>query len=197
MELNVRERDESGRYMKMPPDGSCVRCQSEFTEKSPRRSRGMCGTCYNKVRWFESLGNKCNICESNFSDDVVHHRMGHCKGCAEILSKRPYVKVCKECHSVMKRKTQIGLCPICKKKHSTRPKKVTAVLSDEQRSLLRILFVRYKRHMNTLVDNFRVADVYADVFIVSDSFYNETNTYKDLYQIEVMLKVLKKLYDGN
>ena len=178
-------------------DIQCSRCSVHYNEKKPRRSRNMCGTCYNKVRWFESLGNKCNICESDWSDDVVHHRMGYCKGCSEILSKRPYIKVCIECHQHMKRKTQIGLCPICKKKHSTRPKVVERTLNDEQRALLSILFVRYKRRMNTLVDNFRVADIYADIFIIGDSFFTDTNTYKDISQIEVMLKSLKELYDGN
>jgi len=198
MELNVRERDKSGKYIKVPKShqGSCIRCQSKFTEKSPLRSRGMCGTCYNKVRWLESFGNCCIICKQSWSDDVVHKRMGRCVGCNEILSSRPLTSVCTECSVIMTRKTRIGLCPPCKKNKSTRPKKVTAVLNDEQRSLLRILFVRYKRSMNTLVDNFRVADIYADLFIVSDSFFTDTNTYKDVHQIEVMLKTLKKLYDG-
>lgn len=175
---------------------NCRRCAAEFTEKKPRRSRGMCGGCYNKIRWLEVLGNCCNVCKETWSDDVVHKRMGRCVGCNEILLSRPFISVCTECSVTMKRKTQIGLCPPCKKKKSIKPKKIKPVLSDSQVRLLNILFVRYKRKMNTLVDNFRVADVYADLFIIGDSFFTDTNTYKDTTQIEVMLKTLKELYDG-
>jgi hypothetical protein len=121
---------------------------------------------------------------------------GLCRSC--YTRGRKPIKICNNCGNIMINGSFTGLCPVCKldksKSKKTRSKKTgIPEVHKEQFELIRRLLVRFKVGHNTMVDTFRVIDIYMDVNknpILLDTLSEEA-------QLIEMLKNLKNIFHYN
>jgi hypothetical protein len=96
----------------------------------------------------------------------------------------------------MLKKSCVGLCVLCKTKTSTNPrakKEYIPKVNKEDFETIRRLLAKYKLGRNTMVDTFRVIDIYMDINgdpIMLDTLSEEI-------QLVEMLRNLKKVFDFN
>lgn len=191
----------------------CVECNYVFDSIKKYHAQDRCNACYQKSyleRRIEKIYGpngkskdkepNCSCCGfqyetlNNKGKVVKRGPKQMCKTCYTRSNKA--IKICKECGNQMLTGSKTGLCPICrftKPILRTRKEPKLPIVDKDQFELIRRLLVRYKVGHNTLVDAFRVADVYMDVnnnSILLDTLNEET-------QIVEMLKNLKSIFDYN
>ena len=190
---------------------SCEGCGYVFDDIKKYHSKNRCNPCYQKDYVKKSLPTKkdketnCSECNGKYGTlndkgkAIVRGPKGLCKKCYG-RNKKPK-KECIECGNMMLAGSNTGLCAVCKERKRAEKggrrwvKKVKPlpVLDIETYEAVRRLLVRYKYGTNTLVDNFRVADIYMD--INENSILLDTLT--EEVQVVEMLKNLKVVFDFN
>lgn len=192
---------------------NCVECGYLFDKVKPYHARGCCNACYQKgylrdkmpVKTTREKQTHCDLCKSEYGTlnhkgrPVTKGANGLCKTCYS-REKKPK-KECDNCGNQMIAGSKTGLCAICKelkrategKRSYKRKVKELPLLDIHTCEQIRLLLNRYKRGINTLVDNFRVADIYMSM--------NETSLLLDTLteesQVVEMLRTLKSVYEYN
>ena len=192
----------------------CIDCEYVFDKNKPYHSRDRCNACYQKIYLKGKMSfmykdkkveTNCSLCGAEYGSinhkgrAIIKGSHGLCKPC--YVKERKPKKECTICGNMMLTGSNTGLCAICKeeKRITTNRrgyvKKIKPLphLDIETYEAVRRLLVRYKFGNNTLVDNFRVADIYMDINddpVLLDTLNEET-------QVIEMLKNLKKVYDFN
>ena len=192
----------------------CIDCEYVFDIHKPYHARERCNPCYQKIYLkgkmtflykTEKVETNCSLCGAEYG--TINHKgraiskgsHGLCKPCYS-KSKRSK-KECTKCGNMMLTGSNTGLCAVCKelKRLATNRRgyvkklKPLPHLDPETYEAVRRLLVRFKFGHNSLVDNFRVADIYMDINddpVLLDTLNEET-------QVVEMLKNLKKVYDFN
>lgn len=120
---------------------------------------------------------------------------GYCKQCYYKTLLKP-TNICLNCGNSMLKKSCVGLCVLCKIKTSTNPrvkKEYIPKVNKEDFETIRRLLAKYKLGRNTMVDVFRVIDIYMII--------NEEpillDTLSEEIQLVEMLRNLKKVFDFN
>lgn len=191
----------------------CIDCEYVFDIHKPYHSRDRCNPCYQKIYLkgkMNLLNDKpkdincllCGVEYGTLNDKGRAVRKGShslCKTCYT-RERRPK-KECIQCGNMMLIGSNTGLCAICKeekrisanKRGYAKKVKPLPQLDIETYEAVRRLLVRFKFGSNTLVDNFRVANIYMDINndpVLLDTLNEET-------QVVEMLKNLKRVYDFN
>jgi hypothetical protein len=192
----------------------CVDCLYVFDHYKKYHSRDRCNACYQKM-YVKDSGkgyikkekiDKTNCVKCNGEFDTLNEKSrpikrasnGLCRSC--YTRGRKPTKICKKCGNVMMVGSLTGLCAVCKLNKEPLPgrrvkkKKINIPEVDkEQFELIRRLLVRFKVGHNTMVDTFRVIDIYMDVNnnpILLDTLSEEA-------QLVEMLKNLKMVFHYN
>ena len=194
----------------------CLGCQYVFDEIRKYHAQNRCNPCYQKLyidnKFDKVYGVKgrprqrnlnCVKCDAEFDTlnskgkAIKRGSKGMCKTCY-CKSFKPS-KFCNSCNNEMMKGSNTGLCPVCRLNRSQERKKrpikikLPPIVDKEQFELIRRLLVRYKVGHNTIVDTFRVIDVYMDVNdnpIILD-------TLSEGAQLVEMLRNLKEVFDYN
>lgn len=185
----------------------CIDCQYVFDKYKKYHSQDRCNPCYqkfyvnkNRIGRPKQLNESCVKCLFKFDTlnekgkPVLRGSKGMCKRCYHRTSKA--TKICNECGNEMLNGSRSGICAVCRLNRPTKRKRKEVkipLVDKEQFELIRRLLVRYKVGHNTMVDNFRVVDIYMDVNdnpIVLDTLSEES-------QIVEMLRNLKTVFDYN
>jgi hypothetical protein len=192
----------------------CIDCLYVFDSLKKYHSRDRCNPCYQKLYIKDKLGDKkkevsttCSICNAEYGSinekgrAVIRGPKNCCKKCYS-KSKKPK-KECENCGNTMLAGSNTGLCVVCrelKRENNTNlkrkyTKKVIPLpfLDVETYEAVRRLLVRFKFGNNGIVDNFRVVDIYMDLY--DNPVFLDTLT--EEAQIVEMLRYLKKVYDFN
>jgi len=184
----------------------CIECNDLFTDDKPFWAQNKCNVCYQRLyRQGQLTGKKekptnCIKCDGVF--DTLNEKgkpinrapKGFCRKCYGIEHKQ--TRFCRKCNNEMIAKSYLGLCVICKLDRPVkkgRKKKELPYVEYEEFELIRRLLVRYKVGHNTLLDTFRVADVYMEVNnnpILLDTLSEEV-------QLIEMLRNLKAIFEYN
>jgi hypothetical protein len=185
----------------------CIDCLYVFDHIKRYHSKDRCNGCYQKTRVTYIKKDKvlmpnCSNCDGEFDTlnskgkPIKRGSNGLCRNCYT-RSKKPS-KECINCGNLMMNSSISGLCAVCKvnKKTSSRKKnkvKYIPEVDKEQFELIRRLLVRFKVGHNTLVDTFRVIDIYMDV----NNNPILLDTLSEGAQLVEMLKNLKSIFDYN
>lgn len=191
---------------------SCEDCGYVFDDLKKYHARNRCNPCYQSLYMRGKLPIKkvketnCSKCGFEFGTlnqkgrAVIKGSKGLCKTCYS-RDKKPK-KECTLCGNMMLAGSNTGLCIICREDKRTKAvgkrsykRKVKPIpfLEPETYEAIRRILVRFKYNNNTLVDNFRVADLYIE--INEDAILLDTLT--EEAQVIEMLRYLKKVYDFN
>ena len=191
----------------------CIDCLYVFDNVKKYHSRDRCNPCYQKMYLKESNtgyikkekadASTCVKCDGYFDTlnekgkPIKRASNGLCRSC--YTRGRKPTKICNNCGNVMMNGSFTGLCAVCKlnkpsKSKRPKSKKINIPEVDkEQFELIRRLLVRFKVGHNTMVDTFRVIDIYMDVNnnpILLDTLSEEA-------QLIEMLKNLKNIFYYN
>ena len=192
----------------------CIDCEYVFDKHKPYHSRDRCNPCYQRIYLkgkmtflykTEKVETNCSLCNAEYG--TINHKgraiskgsHGLCKPCYG--RSRKSKKECTVCGNMMLVGSNTGLCAVCKenrriaKNRRGYVKRIKPLphLDPETYEAVRILLVRFKFGNNSLVDNFRVANIYMDINddpVLLDTLNEET-------QVIEMLRNLKKVYDFN
>ena len=192
----------------------CIDCEYVFDKNRPYHSRNRCNPCYQRVYLrgemsflykAKEVETNCSLCGAEYG--TINHKgraiskgsHGLCKPC--YAKERKPKKECIECGNMMLVGSNTGLCAVCKenkrisknRRGYVRKIKPLPHLDPETYEAVRRLLVRFKFGNNNLVDNFRVADIYTDLF--DNPVFLDTLAEED--QVVEMLRYLKKVYDFN
>lgn len=188
----------------------CIDCGYVFDDFKKYHARERCNPCYQKLYTLKRFPAKeketnCNRCGYEYGTvnekgkAVIKGSKGSCKSC--YTKDRKPKKECTNCGNMMIAGSNTGLCEVCKelkraeggRRGYNRKVKPIPFLEPETYEAVRRILVRFKYNNNSLVDNFRVADLYMEVNddpILLDTLTEEA-------QVIEMLKNLKKIYDFN
>ena len=184
----------------------CVECNDKEVW-----SKGLCRNCYQK--WYYKNGIKgagvdrktrtpisdncltCNLDFGSIKDNgkrVVRQSNSQCKTCYHQKYKLLLKDTCDGCGAKFSKVSSKKFCSYCVKEDNKGEGKSGISMTKKQRELIRRLLVRYKLSMNTLIDDFRLTDIYLQVY--HPDF--DLDTYDEKSQVIIMLKTIKKLYDA-
>lgn len=191
----------------------CLDCLYVFDDFKKYHSRDRCNPCYQKLYIKDKLGDKkkkevsttCSICNAEYGSlnekgrAVIRGPKDKCKKCYS-RAKKPK-KECENCGNTMLAGSNTGLCVVCRelkrsesgKRKYNKKVKPLPILDIETYEAVRRLLVRFKYGNNGIVDNFRVVDIYMDLY--DNPVFLDTLT--EEAQIVEMLRYLKKVYDFN
>jgi hypothetical protein len=188
----------------------CIDCNVFFDLHKKYQANDRCAYCYQRsykkrletenIREKYKLGN-CVSCKTEFGsinkkgNVVKKSSKGYCKSCYYKTLPKP-TNICLSCGNSMLKKSCVGLCVLCKIKNSTNPrakKEYIPKVNKEDFETIRRLLAKYKSGRNTMVDTFRVIDIYMNINgepIMLDTLSEEI-------QLVEMLRNLKKVFDFN
>lgn len=194
---------------------NCINCNKSFSEIK-YHAVNMCQICYNRQKsntyYHKSKYSECQLCnitigETNPKGKVIERLIcGFCKYCYYI-NRKTACKNCSKCGVEFLTTKPDCLCDLCKPTRRTAPAKVKKFrrgdlvsrkqLSREQLSQMLTLFRRYKNGTQSIVDHFRVASLYLEVFEGHPFVYNSMlDSYNEESQVVLMLRQLKSVYDN-
>lgn len=191
----------------------CIDCEYVFDDFRKYHSRDRCNPCYQRL-YTKGISAKykrkevetnCKLCSAEYGTinakgrAVLKGSQGFCKSC--YAKERKPKKECENCGNVMLAGSNTGLCVVCRelkrgegrKRSYIRKVKLLPFVDEETYETIRRLLVRYKFNTNTIVDNFRVLDVYMELY--DNPVFLDTLAEED--QVVEMLRYLKKVYDYN
>lgn len=193
---------------------NCQDCLQPFTNERPYHAKSRCTNCYIKMWQKEKRSyNKrpkevttcidCNISigqknkKGKLCDVLIKRR---CRSCYSKWNRNQLCLTCEKCGVQFITGSSACLCLSCRPKSRYSGKTIKRKdLSVEQFSTMLTLFRRYKTGTNTPVDNFRVVDLYLDIFESQSFVYNSSigfDGYEEESQVVLMLRSLKKIYDA-
>lgn len=205
-----------GKIKKEDRASHCVNCNKSF-EEIKYHSVNMCQICYNrnKSKNYHLSKHKYSSCEGcgikpgepNKRGKIVSRLVrGYCNTCYY----QRWAKGCKSCSKcgVEFLTTKAScLCDLCRPSPAHENVKIKKLkkgellsrknLTSEQLTLMLTLFRRYKNGTQNVVDHFRVADLYLEVFEGHPFVYNSMlDSYNEQSQVVLMLRQLKSVYDN-
>ena len=184
----------------------CIDCKVVFDLNKKYTAQDRCAYCYAKSYKSRQSNKKekstnCISCKIEFGtlnkkgNIAKRAARGYCKQCYyKTLPKS--TTICLNCGNSMLKKSCVGLCVLCKIKTSTNPrvkKEYIPKVNKEDFETIRRLLAKYKLGRNTMVDVFRVIDIY---MIINEEPIM-LDTLSEEIQLVEMLRNLKKVFDYN
>ena len=192
---------------------NCKDCEHPFTTDRPYHAKERCTNCYIKMwqkekRAYNKRPKEIKTCvecgisigelnkKGKLCDVLIKQR---CRPCYAKYNRNQLCDRCEKCGVQFITGSSVCLCLSCRPK--SRYSKAEIGYKDlnvEQLSMMLTLFRRYKNGTNTPVDNFRVVDLYLDIYDRGAFVYNSSLTfdgYEEESQVVLMLRSLKMIYD--
>lgn len=183
--------------------GNCSNCLMTYTEDGPKQywAKEKCRSCYmndyykrerrkNKTEY----GDSCVNCSLKFGSTnskghiVKESSRGYCHTCYGRLYRKNINYVCISCGCNMSRGSSKKKCSACRKK--IKMKLVDRTTCEK----IRLLLARYKRRLNSPVDDLILCDIYMTLHDENIQKWG-LERYKKEDQVVMMLRSLKEFYD--
>jgi hypothetical protein len=187
--------------------GNCKGCDRKFGDDLVPIARGYCSACYkNILREKEGNCSECNVVFGSGGKKTNYTSKGKCLTCYTKWWKSNIKLECVECGDKLPGRGSLkGLCAICKSKKTSnseqkliekgllKGRRYEYKIDAESIEQIRWLLLRFKYGTYTVVDMYRLAGLFEDLYGVT----NRLDSKDPEIQIILMLKKLKEVYEKN